>query len=288
VATYAPKDNDVSVIDYFLAHSNNSQQVTEVNVLHMPSSNSDHRPVQALINASLETQNMQRKIGQGKPLWKKTDASQFATSVTKFLNVKTHSLNNNLDIELVTEGVIHSLIAAEKESVPHSKPSKSNMRKASPEIVDILKKSKTCFGKWKQICKPANHPLHQETVALKREARSLQRQETAMQRTKLYSEIQKANIGDQQLFYYLIAKQRKQGNIQTNELEYQDTTYKGKVEVCSGFGQYFSDLATPRTNTHFDEEHKQLVESDMELLDEVLSQATMDIDPLTKIGRAHV
>jgi hypothetical protein len=138
-----------------------------------------------------------------------------------------------------------ALKSAEKGAVPRSKPSKSKMKPKPQQAVAIHKEVKSLFHTWKVEGKQKDSQIHTEIKRLKRQSRTVQRQNAAIKQRSIYEEIQSAHVNDQQLFHKLVARQRKQASTSTETLIYKDKTYSGSSEVQAGFTSYFSDLATP-------------------------------------------
>jgi hypothetical protein len=99
--------------------------------------------------------------------------------------------------------------------------------------------------------------------------RKAQRINGAIERKKTYSEIMKASKEDSKLFYKLVNKQRCTTTNATSEISYNDENFNTPSQICDGFYKYFRDLAIPKDDPLFDTEHKNNVEFDYLLIEEI-------------------
>jgi hypothetical protein len=275
-ATYNPSYNDhSSQIDYFLVPWENTFKTARVEVIQdLPMSDSPHNPVVLFTCIPVVSLDIHTKLDMStttKPKWDKGDMDTYKstveTHVTYILPILVPDSAFSVDMAMVK--LVHGLQEAERCAIPRSKPAKSNMRSKHPDVVIAMKKSKQAFNTWKISGRPdPGNVTHTEMLSAKKELRSAQRQVLALTRNELYNDIMNAHIGDNQLFYKLVRRQRASTGYGSTILEYKDTTYR-EEEVAIGFGKYFGDLATPMDKPEYDSQHGELVDRDVAFLDQL-------------------
>ncbi|CAC5411361.1 unnamed protein product [Mytilus coruscus] len=100
---------------------------------------------------------------------------------------------------------------------------------------------------WKYDGRPIdpNSTSFNNMKVAKKRLRSTQTQHEAVLRKANYEKIMKAHEGDQQIFYRLIANQRRDGTVQTTCLKVDDILLTTPDGIRNGWTNYFQELATP-------------------------------------------
>ncbi|VDI24965.1 Hypothetical predicted protein [Mytilus galloprovincialis] len=267
---------DSSQIDYFIL---NTDIVTSYNVLTRELCNtSTHDPItitvpmEKSIDESTNSDNKcVRKID-----WNKIDTNEYERKLSHKLdselqNLDLESLDNFIDnlCEIVTDTA--------RELVPSKQNSGSRTRRKGrvwpPHIVDIIRKEKHCFWKWKQAGQPKSkdNKYFNELKQTKKDLRSAQRQLEASKRQDNLINIMELRETDQKQFYKLIKRQRDHNYISTSVLRYNDKIFSDSIAICETWADYFQELSTPFDNEFFDNSYKQLVEDDVKILQDLFN-----------------
>jgi hypothetical protein len=112
-----------------------------------------------------------------------------------------------------------------------------------------------------------DEPLKLKMKACKRNFRSEQRRSQASIDKKLYDSIMEAEK-DPKLFFKLIKSQRSTSETKTNSLLADSEVYEGS-RVMEGWATYQEALATPLENEKFHEDHKEIVDIDVQKIYEI-------------------
>lgn len=139
-----------------------------------------------------------------------------------------------------------------------------------PEIA----RSKKAHFLWKQD--KENKQLQKERKEAKRQLRAAQRRHAAMFRQSEQEKIMEAHEFDRQTFYKLVKKQRKGGRTSAKV----DFGNKEVTQV-EGWAKYFQDLATLKDNPDFDQSHKESIEMQTLLLEDMYNDAKPEA-PITE------
>ncbi|KAK3105231.1 hypothetical protein FSP39_020278 [Pinctada imbricata] len=116
----------------------------------------------------------------------------------------------------------------------------------------------------------------------KQKFRKIQRQESALERIKLYNEITSANIEkDQRLFYKLVNKQRNKQHDTTDHIILDGSVYSEYDNIIEGWKLHFENLAKPKENNDFDSNNKAETESNVLIIESIC------VEENTKIKKAE-
>ena len=110
--------------------------------------------------------------------------------------------------------------------------------------------------------------------------RKEQRQEAAKRRREKVEEIMNSQ-NDTKMFYKLISNQRKAANKQLHTLVVDEKEYQTPEEIREGWAEHFQKLATPLDNPNFDQEYKQMVDQDIEIIELLCKEENSIMEPVT-------
>lgn len=117
--------------------------------------------------------------------------------------------------------------------------------KLPSETLEMYKKSKELFGKWKNNGCDSNDHVKTELLKAKRAVRLSQRQFATEARLTLYAEIAKASSTYTKLFYKLVNKQRQWDTQKlTSTLVVNGSSLQTEDDIRDGWAEYF------RTSAH--------------------------------------
>ena len=122
-----------------------------------------------------------------------------------------------------------------------------------------IKAVKESFWLWKCEGKPVGlqNYTYSKLKENKKILRSEQRKKSAFLRTEAIDEIMNTNPSDSKLFSKLVNNQRKsKSNSAIDRMSFGGNTAKGDDLIYS-WAEYFGELATPKTNSIFDEKYKE-------------------------------
>jgi hypothetical protein len=200
----------------------------------------------------------------------------------RFMQFLPSSLLKTPDIPQVvaaTDAIVAAIVAAVDQAVP-SKLAKmgGHGNKASPALKSAIQVSKSVFWKWKQGGRPPpDHPLSLARKEAKRNLCGTMRCEEAERRQKLYSDLM--NSPNDKAFYKLINRHRGSA-VSGGAILVAGQPISDPQDQCHAWAKYFGQLATPTSESHFDEAYRELVESDTELID-ILSSTHELWEPFT-------
>ena len=278
ISTDVPKEDtffhvngkDSNQSDYILfQNSDRHLQLEYVTIGYnsMATNVSDHVPVKVRISSKF---GVRKKVPEESKLkqrinWAKIDIQKYK-SITDVSIVP--DMDDNHDLSLAVDNVTNFLNKAAEECslVPPKKPKKSvkGLNIWTPEIANLVKKSKEKHGVWTKAGEPPSmdHPTVIERKKAKCELRSAIRRSRAISRKRYYDEIMQAESEDQLLFYKLIRNQRSIKSTNTDTLTINGCTRVGDEQVLQGFANYFEDLATPKEtcSVDYDEDYKMTAE----------------------------
>ena len=96
--------------------------------------------------------------------------------------------------------------------------------------------SKRAHFQWKQAGKPApEHPLSLQRKVLKKQLRTLQRQQQSEYRSSIFNNIMEANTSNRKLFYSLVNRQRKDGRSSLGRLVVDDVQLTTDEAIREGW-----------------------------------------------------
>ena len=137
----------------------------------------------------------------------------------------------------------------------------------------------------KKAGRPHNkdNPLYKARKEAKQNLRKLQRQQSALERMKLYNEITQASIEtDQKLFYTLVNKQRQKSLDKTSYIKINDKIYNDYDNIIDGWKTHFENLAQPKESTNFDDNHKSQVESNRVIIESICNSQNLNLPEVTE------
>ena len=98
----------------------------------------------------------QHKLVKQKIVWDQIDNEKYNENITANLKDIDDFQNFELKIQKITEAIL----LAQKEAIPtKSINMKGPHWKASPQVLEQLRKCKSIYAQWVNIGKPQNHPL---------------------------------------------------------------------------------------------------------------------------------
>jgi hypothetical protein len=102
-------------------------------------------------------------------------------------------------------------------------------------------------------------------------------------REETYNTIMKASTDDQQLFYRLIKQQRKTTDDRSiTSLRSNGTVFDGPDEILEGWATYFEGLGQPLSEPTFDEQYRQMVETDITYIKQLCRERNPPQQPFTE------
>ena len=152
------------------------------------------------------------------------------------------------------------------------------------DIKGALKCNKEAHQQWKKHGRP-NDPTNSLVIGRK-ETRKIFRRELRLKENKRRHEernrIINANSDNKRLFFKLVTKQRKNGNVLIDDLYVNDNLYKGS-DVVNGWHEHFSTLAQPLNSDMYDYGNLNLCDLDYQTIKEIcdgIPLRTVSIDEI--------
>ena len=143
---------------------------------------------------------------------------------------------------------------------------------------------KRCISKWKKHGRPNDST--NSLVIGRKEIRKIFRRELRLEETKRRHEernrIINANSDNKRLFFKLVKKQRKNGNVLIDDLYVNDNLYEGS-DVVNGWHEHFSTLAQPLNSDMYDYGNLNLCDLDYQTIKEIcdgIPLRTVSIDEI--------
>jgi endonuclease/exonuclease/phosphatase family metal-dependent hydrolase len=277
---------DTSKIDYIMLNQLARENMSYMNydVIDRESSNtSPHQPLMLKACSNLLTKSYKLNSTFHKAdiiFWDKCDIQLYQDTLEHFLCVE----NNLESAELAVEYFTHALKQAEMVAVPRRKRRNKFVYKLwNEDIKQLYKDSKEVDWEWKNAGKPDKpHPLHNERTKIRKQLRTAQRIQNAVEREQNMRNIMSANVNDKALFYKLIHQQRKTAcDDRTQELKVDNDTYHD--DILSGWTLHFSKLAQPTVNLKYDIEFQEQAKRDVSNIQHLISSTpSLPHIPLTK------
>ena len=275
-----------SQIDHILQLSAQKKLVSKINILKREHTNvSSHNPVCAVLDVTLDTtanigNNLNGKQAPIRPKWKKVDAEKYC-EITDMKFEALINLINDLPTEIILERMHDIMITSVQEAStgPQRKVQGNKKQIWPPAVIALVQQTKACYAKWKASgCPDKDNNITTEFLLSKKKLRSTQRQILAMQRNDYLQNImEKCDSGDQQ-FFSLIKKQRSSKNSTFIKFTENDDE---QIDELQGWVDYFSALATPKNECHFDEEYHRKIQF-KKLLIESISQEKSSLMEVTE------
>ena len=248
---------------------------------------SDHMPVTCKIIFTTQKEKTAIKktksaIG-GKPNWTRCDVERYRAEVQN--NIKDIKLENNTEIEinLKLEELYNAIKKAEEASLPPRKvkTKKNNNLKWTPEIKQAVSKSKAAKRTWREAGSPKD-PKHNANITkknAKKNLRSIQRRQQAIDRQNLYSKISDSHTDQQKLFYQLVNKQRSTKTKSTDYITVENIEYLSTENIIEGWQIYFEKLAEPNMDPRYDQEYEKQVLEDLTVIEDLCYHTKERIQP---------
>ena len=150
-------------------------------------------------------------------------------------------------------------------------------------IASALNSNRIAYKEWKEAGRPDD--IENPLLKRKKETRKVYRQEIRNEELRRKHEerntISNANQTDKNLFFKLIRKQRKKGNIFITDLHVENEVFS-RENIIDGFHLHFSKLAIPTADETYNYDHLNLCEQDYDTIEQICSHyATMQVDVST-------
>ena len=287
---FHPNKDDKAEIDYILMNNLARHIMKTVSVEHKTAQNtSDHIPVVGTLNIIPDVKRKEKMKLICKPKWDKCNKTVYRNTVRDHLlpfDTFLPALNSHIDILQPLSHLNAVLKQAALNSIPKFKPEitvkEIKNRPWSGKISAAVKHCRLAWWEWKKSGSSTNQ--NDDTVknmrlakkSLKRE----QRQEAAKRRREKAEEIMKSQ-NDSKMFYKLVQNQRKAANKQLNTLVVDDKICQSPEEIRDGWAKHFQKLATPQENPNFDNDYKEMVDQDIEIIEMLCQEENSPMDPVT-------
>ena len=182
-------------------------------------------------------------------------------------------------MDAAADAIVSALSAAMDDAVPTKLARMGGHgNKASPALRSAIRESKSVFWEWKQAGRPPpGHPRFEARKEAKRNLRSVMRHEENERRLNLFSELM-TKLNDK-AFFRLINQNREPG-AREGAIVVDGQPIFDPQDQCQAWARYFSQLAVPSTEPHFDQEYLERVESEVALID-LLSDECKSDNPFT-------
>ena len=224
-----------------------------------------------------------------KPKWEKCNRTVYRNTVrNQLMPFETFlpSLNSQIDVLQPLSHLNAVLKQATLDSIPKFKPEvivkELRNRPWSAKIHDAVKNSRLSWWEWKKSGSPTdpNDDTVRNMRMAKKPLKKEQRQEAAKRRREKVEEIMNSQ-NDTKMFYKLISNQRKAANKQLHTLVVDEKEYQTPEEIREGWAEHFQKLATPLDNPNFDQEYKQMVDQDIEIIELLCKEENSIMEPVT-------
>ena len=267
---------DTSLIDYIFFNEKldrKSPRITRLEDIHL--SVSDHYPVACTLHLEI-TENTKKIVTfplPSKVKWDKVDKDQYKEQVDKGMDrIKTeYSTLGSLDNEIrkLTDVLVEATVTAAPR--PKKKRRKAKLKVWSIDVQNAVKAKKRAFWQWKVGGRSADkdHHLLISKKLASVNLRRICRFEMAKVREGSRQEILDARSENTRLFHKLVNRQRGKLKFCVNELHVDGKVYSDAGSgILEGWFEHFKSLATPSENPDFDDNYKQLVDSEVrEIID---------------------
>ena len=222
---------------------------------------------------------------QVKVNWNKVNKSDYRHAV--YDNTKPISdISTQDELQIKTEGLIHSLKVAANSCVNgnrKSKVSKKGLKIWTPAIAKAVADSKAAHREWKEAGSPSNpkDPTSTNRKVAKARMRSAIRSYARDLRVEKYNRIAIERSEDTKLFFNLINQQRGGHRGSTDELHMNGKTFNTPEQIAEAFGFYFRGLANPDNNPAFSQQYKTDAECCRAWISDICSTDDDTVDPIT-------
>ena len=129
--------------------------------------------------------------------------------------------------------------------------------------------SRKAHYEWKQAGRPSDpaDPSTSKRRLAKKRLRSEERQEIAIRRNELYSNIAESHYGDRVTYHRLIKLQTGKVSHPIGELVIEGVSLVDQDHILDGWNRHFGSLATPSTCQDYDRKYQQEAAVDIYILD---------------------
>ena len=202
----------------------------------------------------VKAQDLQPSIPRIK--WHKCDRDKYTKLTEERLTMLYDTTDENTPPSVFMSRINDILYRTSVECCPAPKPRRKKTRyRWEPELYPLMKICKETFWEWKSAGRDKNHNLYRQKQTAKACLRNAQRQIIARDRCTQQQEIMSASQDNMALFYKLINKQRKTPGSKPLVQFTDDLAHPTK-----SWGNYFSDLATPKDHPTFNEKYERHIE----------------------------
>lgn len=254
-----------SQIDHFLQLSSQKRFLTNINIITRdPTNLSSHDAVCAALNVDVDQQKDGKVASTGKPLpvrtnWRNIDIEKYSDITDQ----KFECLISNMDglpLEVLLQRIHDIMIISAQQAYICKKRCASNKKHNwPPVIISLVKQTKIYFAKWKAKGSPCDDdPATLELKLAKKALRSAQRQIIATKRREYLTNIMDCCDKGDQKFFSLIRKQRHTRS--AAHIQFSNDSAQEPVDELQGWVNYFSNLSTPKHESHFDEDYYRKIE----------------------------
>ena len=195
----------------------------------------------------------------------------FETRSNTLLGLEIRKLETILQSATMRSIEGHKLLATNRKT--------KGRGKWNEEIANASKESKAIHREIKNSGAASKDQTQRQKDA-KRKLRRLQRQEATNERETLYKEIMTAEKEDQQLFYKLINKQRKNDQEATKLIHLEGIELTTNEDIINGWQIHFQKLATPQ-DTNWDKDHEEQVSMNDLLIHQLCNNISEPISPIS-------
>ena len=262
--------NIKSQIDHILQLTSQQKITSRIFIEErIPINLSSHDAICASLDVKLELSKNKNgsDSSSGQPIsprvnWKKVDKEKYAA----ITDLKYECLLNNLEnlpSEIILQRLHDIMITSAKEATINSKRhSKRNKKNIWPSIIIVLaKQMKKCFAKWKAKGRPSEDDITTKELDMaKKKLKSAKRQIIAIRRKEYLTDIMESCEKGDMKFFSLIRKQRQSKNATFMQFPDANDDQDAPVDELQEWVQYFTKLATPNNEPHFDDEFQHKIE----------------------------
>ena len=276
-------------LDYFLCGKETEHLILNIVIYdrYDAINTSDHKPATCTILTRDRQQiKSEDKPINSKPNWEKCDIQKYKEELSRNLQTEQNNMQTEFSITQSIRKFYSSVKSAENNSIPKKRKRKNKRckQKWTEELKTAVKLSKQAHREWKRAGSPRNSdsPIFIQRKVAKKHLRSIQRQQEAKQRTKLYEDITCANGQDQKTFYKLVNAQRNSNTSNTKEIIVDNVEYLTDENIIQGWSIYFEKLSQPKEDPRFIEEHKIQVMDDIQIIEGICLKNKKQLDPVSE------
>ena len=178
---------------------------------------------------------------------------------------KLSALYNSVDYDTPMDLIVARLdkILYEASTICHPVQPKKRRQKTkftwSAELIPYMKHSKHAYARWKNSGCPTDAPneLYLDKKQAKQQLRQAQRRIASRERAQTHAKIMQASESDQITFHRLIRNQRAHPRSSVSaDIDFTVSDIAMELSPADQWANYFTNLATPKHNTIFDQHYK--------------------------------